>query len=101
MIVSFPETLKKLREERKLSQRQLAEKVNVSTSMIGLYETGSRMPSYETLLRLQRVFGVTTDYLLGADFYTDTALDVNGLTPEQIQAVYEVIEQFKRANGCY
>lgn len=100
MIVSFSHTLKELREARGFSQRQLADKIGVSPSMIGLYETGERMPSFETLLRIRRLFGVSADFLLGEEDSGFQSADLTGLTPDQIKAVCEIIEQFRRANGC-
>ena len=92
MIVSFSHTLKELREARGFSQRQLADK-------IGVYETGERMPSFETLLRIRRLFGVSADFLLGEEDSGFQSADLTGLTPDQIKAVSEIIEQFRRANG--
>lgn len=47
-----------------MSQADLAERLSVSASTIGMYEQGRREPSGERLVRLGRLFGVTTDYLL-------------------------------------
>lgn len=98
MIVSFSATLKMLRESKKMSQPQLAARIGVSRSMVSLYENGSRLPSFETLLRIARVFHVSTDYLLGVESVGHT-LDAKDLTPSQYQAVLEIIEQFRIANG--
>ena len=46
------------------SQAELAEKLQVSASAVGMYEQGRREPSGDTLVALSRIFGVTTDYLL-------------------------------------
>ena len=91
MIVSFSHTLKELREARGFSQRQLADKIGVSPSMIGLYETGERMPSFETLLRIRRLFGVSADFLLGEEDSGFQSADLTGLTPDQIKAVSEIL----------
>lgn len=58
-------TIRGLRLENHITQEELAKKVGVSTSMIGMYETGARKPSYEVLLKIADYFRVTTDYLLG------------------------------------
>lgn len=47
-----------------MNQAELAEKMAVSPSTIGMYEQGRREPSGERLVRLGHLFGVTTDYLL-------------------------------------
>lgn len=59
------ERLKSLREESKYSQREVAEKLGISTSAYGYYEQGKTTPDTEMLLKLANLFQVTTDYLLG------------------------------------
>lgn len=61
----FNERLKILRNEKNLTQRELAKLVKLSPSTIAMYETGQRMPDPEILQKLADVFNVTTDYLLG------------------------------------
>lgn len=57
--------LKKLREDFEMSQEVLAQKLNVSPSTIGMYETNKRQPNYETLLKISSIFNCSIDYLLG------------------------------------
>lgn len=60
----FGARLKKLRTDRKLSQRELAEKFNISQSAIAYYESGKKEPNHEMLQKLADFFGVSLDYLL-------------------------------------
>lgn len=62
----FAEILKKLRKSRKLNQKQFAKEVFISPSAVSQYETGRTMPSRDTLDRIAKYFGVSTDFLLGA-----------------------------------
>lgn len=58
---------KKIRAERKrlgLSQEQVAEMINVSTSYIGLVERGERSVTLEKLISLANCFHVSLDSLL-------------------------------------
>lgn len=57
--------LKDLRKSKKLTQKQLAEKINVTHVSISGYESGNRTPDTDTLQRLADYFEVSTDYLLG------------------------------------
>jgi len=57
--------LKELRNKKKLTQKQLAEKINVTHVSISGYESGNRSPDTDTLQRLADFFEVSTDYLLG------------------------------------
>jgi repressor LexA len=59
------ERLKDLREERGMSQAELAKLVGVTRAAVGMYEQGKRSPDYDTLRRFAEVFMVSTDYLLG------------------------------------
>lgn len=63
--LQFPEILKQLRQNRNLSQKQLAEAIFISPSAVSQYETGNTHPSHETLERIAKFFNVTTDYLFG------------------------------------
>ena len=53
-----------LRRAAGLSQGELARRLQVSASAIGMYEQGRRQPAADTLVALGRVFGVSVDYLL-------------------------------------
>ena len=46
------------------SQAELASRIQVSPSAIGMYEQNRREPSAATIVALSQVFGVSTDYLL-------------------------------------
>lgn len=54
--------LVKIRKAKKLTQRELAEKVGSTRSTISNYETGLRMPHLKDLQKLADVFGVGLDY---------------------------------------
>jgi len=61
----FGEILRKLREEKGLSQKDLANYLKISRQAYNHYEAEKREPSYETLKALSNYFEVSTDYLLG------------------------------------
>ena len=63
-----------LRQKRGISQSELAALLRISPSTVGMYEQGRRLPSLSMVVRLSRVFGVTTDYLL-------TGKDPQSMTP--------------------
>ena len=54
-----------LRNEKNITQSQLAEELNISPSAIGMYEQGRRKPSYELLEEICDYFNVDMDYLMG------------------------------------
>ena len=53
-----------LRRQRGLSQAQLALRLGISASAVGMYEQGRREPSADILVAMARELEVTTDYLL-------------------------------------
>lgn len=53
-----------LRREAGMSQAELAQRLQISPSAVGMYEQGRREPSVDTLVTMAEVFGVTTDFLL-------------------------------------
>lgn len=54
-----------LREERNLSQVNMAKQLSISNVQLNRYESGARQPDPEMLLSIADFFHVTTDYLLG------------------------------------
>ena len=59
--------LKELRLKQGLTQKQLGDLINVTKVSICCYENGTRTPTLDTLLELEKVFQVDLDYLLGND----------------------------------
>lgn len=53
-----------LRREAGLSQAELARRLQISASAMGMYEQGRREPSMEMVVALARELEVSTDYLL-------------------------------------
>lgn len=96
MINGLPEKLQKLRSKNGLSQKQVADRIGVSPSIVSGYETGERTPSTEVLLSLSYLYNCSTDYLLGKqNAEPDVTLNTSGLTCKQIQALIALIESIK------
>lgn len=62
--MSFNEQLKKLREERNLSQSDFAKDIGLTRSAISMYELGKREPNLETLKKFADFFNVSIDELI-------------------------------------
>lgn len=61
----FPERLRQLRKDRRVSQRTLSELCGLSKNAVARYESGERTPTMPTLEALADFFGVTMDDLAG------------------------------------
>jgi len=62
--MKYGDRLKKLRESKRISQQQLAEKLNINRSTYARYELNQTQPDYETLQKIANFYGVSTDYIL-------------------------------------
>ena len=62
--LKFGDILRDLLDERNLSQKQLADDLNISASAVGNYVRNNREPDFETLKKIAVYFQVTTDFLL-------------------------------------
>ena len=77
-----------------MTQLQLAQKLGLTKSVISAYETGLRLPSYDILIHISKIFNVTTDYLLGIERKQN--IDFSGLTEEEISALLMLIKAMKK-----
>ena len=64
--------LREVRKAKGLTQTELGELIGVGKSAICCYEKETRNPTLEALLEMIHVFGVSADYLLGADYLIKT-----------------------------
>ena len=96
-MVNFGERLRQLRKARGLTQAQLAELLGGSKMMISSYESGTRFPPYPTLVKIASIYGVTTDYLLGAEKHK--TLNADGLSDDQLQLAKSLIDELRKANS--
>lgn len=96
MIKDLNVKLRKLRQQNNYSQKDVAAKLGISPSVVSGYETGERTPSTEIILSLSYLYKCSTDYLLGKEnIEPSVILDTDGLTPEQIQAIKNLIDTMK------
>lgn len=58
------ERIQYLREEKKMTQQELADELKISKSSLASYEQNARKPSVDTIVQLAKFFNVTSDYIL-------------------------------------
>ena len=64
-MAQFDKILRLLRNEKGMSQQELADALGISKSSINMYERGERQPNFEVLEAIADFFNVDIDYLLG------------------------------------
>ena len=96
-LMGFAKKLKTLRELADMSQKELSERIGISTVMISQYENGKKMPARTTLNKIAEVFGVTTSDLLGEDPGDETSEEMiiinraaKKMTPEKRRQLLEI-----------
>ena len=92
------EKIAKLRKDNNMTQEQLAGRIWVSKAAVSNYELSERNPSPETIIKIAKVFGVTTDYLFGLEEKRQ-ALDITGLPEEDILFLQSAADLLKKKNA--
>ena len=95
-MVDFSKKLKELRMQAGITQKELAERLGVTKSVVSYYELSERNPSPEVLIKLAGIFHVTTDYLLGIEKKSESLLDISGLSDADIELLQHTIDTLKK-----
>ena len=73
--MKFGDNLKKIRKDKKMSQEQLAERVNVSRQSVSKWETGEAYPEMNNILELCKIFNCKINDLVHTDMSDISSLD--------------------------
>lgn len=95
----FNENLKLAREQKGLSQKDVAEKIGVAKSTYSLYESGNREPNVQTIKKIADVLEVSADELLGINTESTTLaahFDGSEYTEEQLKRIKEYAKFIKQ-----
>ena len=63
-MANIGKTIKKLREEKSMTQYNLAEKLNVTRPAVSNWETGKTSPDIDTLFKLSQIFDVSMEEMI-------------------------------------
>lgn len=88
--------LAEIRENRGLTQADLAIKAELQPSTISHFETGSRRPSWENLLRLSDALEVSVDQIMGRTTTVGKTACIQDVMGELTFADLDLVEQFTR-----
>lgn len=70
--MEYGERLKKLRNEKGISQQEFADRLKINRSTYARYELGKTQPDFETLQKIADYYSVTIDFILGRSDNTNT-----------------------------
>jgi len=97
LAASIGTRIRQLRLSHNWSQTELARRIGVNKSVISFYELGARFPTYDNLVRICDIFGVSTDYLIrGREVMK---MDVDSLPSDQINALRTIIAALQHQNN--
>lgn len=88
--------LKDLRKNKKQSQQEISNLLNISQRTYCGYELGTSEPNLETLCILADYYNVTLDYLVGREFKNEI-----GFLSEQQMSALKLIKQLNEKNLAY
>lgn len=94
-VYDFGLRLRELREAKKLSQTEVAARLNVGRSTISGYESNTITPSLEQFTRLAILYNTSLDYMMGLDNRTCFYLD--DLSKEQQQTILDIVNRLKQS----
>lgn len=99
--LAMGDRIKEVRKKQKLTQEQLAERLDVSVEFIGQIERGLKLPSMQVFIKLIEVLNVSADYLLRDSVSTGQLLGDNAigrkvekLQPKQRIALEALIDTY-------
>lgn len=103
--------IKQLREELKISQKELANKLNKTQQMVSLYENGTYELDLDGYLILSKLFNCSIEYIAGKSdvrnpeelkdvkFANAGGLDTKGLDNEDLEELQRQIDYIKKMKG--
>ncbi len=97
MLDKFGEKLKKVREERKISQRSLGLFLGLSDKAISSYESGRNLPSLETLIKISEELKKPITYFLDYNFVNESMLDKINEIELEINNISENLKDIKKS----
>ena len=93
---TFGDRIRRLREERKLKQDQVAKMLCINRKAISHYENNLREPSFEMLVKMAELYHVSTDYLLGIE--KQYVVDVSQLSTREDSLIRELVKDLTDKN---
>ena len=105
VIIMFNQNLRKIREDKRISQIEMAKILGIPVTTYRNYENTSRQPDFEVLVKMATTLGVSVDKLLGntsdEGCYSDLFCRIRSLPKSKLHHVNEFIEfLIFKENNC-
>lgn len=104
----FNDILRLLRQEKEVSQQEVADYLQITRQAYNNYENGKREPDYEILLKLSEYFNVSVDYLVRGETSAERGKEIDniyfdfakkaqedGIDPHDIELAIEMIKKLR------
>jgi len=93
--------IKELREKSGMTQTELAERLELSKSVVSAYEKGIRNPSHKVLEQIADIFGVSLVSFFERGYWAHEAVTVNitDLTADQQKIIFSLVNEFRKNNN--
>lgn len=95
--MTIGEQIQRLRIQKGLTQERLAEMLEVSRQSISKWELGQAVPDVDKIIRMSKLFDVSTDTLLLTEAAAKEAIE----NPLHLGSVYLVVKDFERSVAFY
>lgn len=96
--MGFGERLRSLREEKKITQKELAKLFKIAESTVSMYERGEREPNFEIVNKIANFFNVSADYLLGR---TDDPTPPGGSDQGQLSEREQLLKELEQYGNLF
>ena len=87
--MNLSEKITTLRKRENMSQEELANRLNVSRQAVSRWESGTALPDALNILRLSKLFDVTTDYILNDDYESDKDIPIVKNTEKEMKSMFD------------
>lgn len=98
--MALHENLKKIREERKLTKKEVCESTGISERAYLTYEFGEREPKISVIEKLADFYGVTTDYLLGREPAPNPFAELNLSEDDEAEVIAKYMSLPPEIRAC-
>ncbi len=92
MILNIADKIRLLREQRGLTQTDLAKMLGISRSAVNSWEMSLSLPSLTNIVELAKIFHVSTDFLLSVS--DKFLLDITDLSSDEKEIVTKMVACF-------